>query len=147
MRPMITRFNDSWFPTFSELFDNAFMVPATKTQTSAPAINVAENDKAFKIEVAAPGMTKNDFNVQIDRDDNLVILLEKKTGDCADNKCTDKYLHREFSYSKFQQTFTLPETVDKEKISAKMTDGVLTIDLPKMEPKPEVDTTRRIEIM
>lgn len=80
-------------------------------------------------------MTKEDFNVHIDEENNLVISMEKKTENKEesnkDEKKEGRYLRREFSYSKFQQTMILPDDVDKEKISAQVENGVLNINLPK----------------
>ena len=144
----MTRFNDqNWFPTlFNDFFDNDFWMTNTKKNVTAPAVNVIDEEKDYKVEVAAPGMTKEDFQIKLDNDNNLIIALEKKTQTEEHDKKTNKYLRREFSYSKFQQAFTLPDDVEKEKITAKMTDGVLTIDIPKQEPAPVVDTSRMIDI-
>lgn len=126
MTPMIRR--NAWLPeVFNDFFDTDFMPRAAAT---APAINVLENDKAYTVEVAAPGMTKGDFNVNINEEGNLVIKMEHKT----EQKDQDKkahYLRREFSYSKFEQTLILPDDVEKDKIAARVNDGVLTVDLPK----------------
>lgn len=120
---------------FNDFFDNDWMVKANAT---APAINVIESDKDYKVEVAAPGMTKEDFKIHINEDNDLVISMEKKTesteGD-KEGKKESRYLRREFSYSKFQQTLILPDDVDKDKIDAKVNDGVLTIELPKRTPE------------
>ena len=144
----MTRFNDqNWFPTlFNDFFDNDFWMTNTKKNVTAPAVNVIDEEKEYKVEVAAPGMTKEDFQIKLDNDNNLIIALEKKTQSEDHDKKNHKYLRREFSYSKFQQAFTLPDDVEKEKITAKMTDGVLTIDIPKKEPAPVVDTSRMIDI-
>jgi HSP20 family protein len=153
MLPMISRFNDqNWFPTlFNDFFDDSdFWMTNRKRNVTAPAVNVLDEEKDYKVEVAAPGMTKDDFQIRIDNDNNLVISLEKKTetkeDDKKDAKKAGKYLRREFSYSHYQQAFTLPDNIDKEKITAKMEHGVLTIDIPKTEPQKPVDTSRRIEI-
>ena len=144
----MTRFNDqNWFPTlFNDFFDNDFWMTNTKKNVTAPAVNVIDEEKDYKVEVAAPGMTKEDFQIKLDNDNNLIIALEKKTQTEEHQKKNHKYLRREFSYSKFQQAFTLPDDVEKDKITAKMTDGVLTIDIPKKEPAPVVDTSRMIDI-
>ena len=111
---MPVRRTQSWLPSiFNDFFDNDWMVKANAT---APAINVFETEKEYKVELAAPGMTKEDFNVRIDEDNNLVISMEKKTENKEEKK-EGRYLRREFSYSKFQQTMILPDNVDKEKIS------------------------------
>ena len=129
----MTRFNDqNWFPTlFNDFFDNDFWMTNTKKNVTAPAVNVIDEEKEYKVEVAAPGMTKEDFQIKLDNDNNLIIALEKKTQNENHDKMTNKYLRREFSYSKFQQAFTLLDDVEKDKITAKMNDGVLTIDTPK----------------
>jgi HSP20 family molecular chaperone IbpA len=78
---MISRFNDqNWFPTlFNDFFDNDFWMTNRKNNLTAPAVNVLDEEKEYKVEIAAPGMTKDDFQIKIDNDNNLVITLEKKT--------------------------------------------------------------------
>ena len=137
------RNNQNWLPSiFNDFFDNEWMDRANAT---APAINVIENDKEYKVELAAPGLTKEDFNVHIDDDNNLVISMEKKDEKKDENK-NGRYLRREFSYSKFQQTLILPDDVDKEKISAAVNNGVLDIALPKLSKEEQPKQTRNIEI-
>ena len=145
---MPVRRTQNWLPSiFNDFFDNDWMVKANAT---APAINVFETEKEYKVELAAPGMTKEDFNVHIDEENNLVISMEKKTESKEegnkDEKREGRYLRREFSYSKFQQTMILPDDVDKEKISAKVEHGVLTVDVPKKAPVETAKLQRNIEI-
>ena len=144
MTPMRKYNNQNWLPSiFNDFFDNDWMVKANAT---APAINVIENEKDYKVEVAAPGMTKEDFNIHLGEDNELVITMEKKNETKEEDKENKKYLRREFSYSKFQQAFVLPEDVEKDKISANVTDGVLTIELPKRTPEEKAKINRVIEI-
>lgn len=117
-----------------------------RTNATAPAINVVESDKDYKVEVAAPGMTKNDFQIHLGDDNQLIISMEKKTENEDKNKDNKKYLRREFSYTKFSQSLYLPENVDKDKISANVADGVLTIDLPKYSEEEKAKINRVIEI-
>ena len=125
---MPVRRSQNWLPSiFNDFFDNDWMERANAT---APAINVIESENDYKIELAAPGMTKKDFNVHIDEDNNLVIAMEKKEQKKEEKK-NSRYLRREFSYSKFQQTMILPNDVEKDKITAQVEDGVLTVDIPK----------------
>ena len=139
----IRRNNQSWLPSiFNDFFDNDWMERANAT---APAINVIENDKDYKVELAAPGLTKEDFDVHIDEDNNLVISMEKKNEKKDENK-NGRYLRREFSYTKFQQTLILPDDVDKEKIAASVNNGVLEIELPKLVVTEQPRQTRNIEI-
>ncbi len=141
MMPM--RKSQNWLPSvFNDFFDNEWMEKANST---APAINVIESEKDYKIELAAPGMTKDDFNVRIDEDNCLVISMEKKNEN-KDEKKDGRYLRREFSYSKFQQTLVLPDDVEKEHISAKVEHGVLTVDIPKKAPVEAAKLQRCIEV-
>ena len=143
----IKRYRQNWLPAmFDDFFDNEWMKKANAT---APAINVMEAGQEYVVELAAPGMTRNDFNVHVDPEGNLVIAMEKKeksTCDEGKKESSCRYLRREFSYSKFQQTLLLPEDVDKEKIQASMTDGVLRIESPRIEPLPKASANKVIEI-
>ena len=144
MMPSRKYYNQNWLPSmFNDFFDNDWMVKANAT---APAINVVESDKDYKVEVAVPGMTKNDFNIHLGEDNELVISMEKKSENNEKDKDNKKYLRREFSYSKFQQSLYLPDNVDKDKISANVADGVLTIDLPKYSQEEKAKVNRVIEI-
>ena len=145
---MPVRRTQNWLPSiFNDFFDNDWMVKANAT---APAINVFETEKEYKVELAAPGMTKEDFNVHIDEENNLVISMEKKTENKEesnkDEKKEGRYLRREFSYSKFQQTMILPDDVDKEKISAQVENGVLNINLPKFTEQAKEKTKKFIDV-
>ena len=146
---MPTRKNNGWIPDiFNDFFDTEWM---PKAKATAPAINVIEDEKKYTVEVAAPGMCKEDFDIQINENNDLVIKMEKKTssetGNKEEEKCNCRYLRREFSYTKFQHTLILPEDVDKEMINAKVENGVLTIDIPKIVIKEEPKTSRQINIM
>ena len=137
----VRRNNQEWLPSiFSDFFDNDWMV---KANASTPAVNVIENETEYKVEVAAPGMTKEDFNIHLDEDNQLVISMEKKDETKDEN---NKYLRREFSYSKFQQSLVLPDDVEKEKISAAVNHGVLTIELPKKSKEEKAQECKVIEI-
>ena len=140
MLPVFGR--NTWMPdVFNDFFDNDFM---TRANATAPAINVKESDTAYTVELAAPGLRKEDFNVNIDRDGNLHIRMESKA-EKKDEDNKSHYLRREFSYSKFEQTLLLPDDVDKDGIEAKVNDGVLTVNLPKTEKK-EDKTLKQIEV-
>lgn len=138
----VRRNNQEWLPSiFSDFFDNDWM---PRMNATTPAVNVIENETEYKVEVAAPGMTKEDFCVHLADENQLVISMEKKN----ETKSSDnsKYLHREFSYSKFQQTLVLPDDVEKEHINASVNDGVLTIDLPKKTQEEKAKECKVIEI-
>ena len=138
----LVRRNQNWLPDiFNDFFDNNWV---EKVNNTLPAVNVIETTNEYKVELAAPGLTKEDFNVHIDEDNNLVINVEKKHEE--NEKAKDgRYLRREFSYSKFQRALILPDDVDKEKISAKVENGVLNVELPKV-CKADVRQRKSIEI-
>lgn len=153
-------YSQNWLPSiFDDFFDNNWM---NKTNATAPAINVLERNDAYVVEVAAPGMTKKDFNIHIDENNNLIISMEKKEetkeGDnCGCNgeakgttvKCKDeesRYLRREFYYSKFQQALILPDDVDKMSISAQVENGILSVTLPKQTPEQKEKLLQHIEV-
>lgn len=137
------RTHDSWLPDiFNDFFDNSWM---ERTNYTAPAINVIENEKEYDVELAAPGLTKEDFKVHIDADNNLHIEMEKKSEN-KEGKKHGKYLRREFSYEKFQQMLTLPEDAEAEKIEAKVEHGVLNVRIPKKEKVDVQKAVKQIEI-
>ena len=139
------RNNQNWLPSiFNDFFDNEWL---EKRNTTSPAVNIIENEDEFRIEVAAPGMTKEDFHVDVNPDNELVISMEKKNEEKEeDPKKKGTYLRREFSYSRFQQSLLLPDNVETEKISAKVEHGVMTIDIPKKKVEEKAPASRRIEI-
>ena len=142
MLPTIRR-NQSWLPDiFNDFFDNSWMERANYT---APAINVLENEKEYDVELAAPGLTKEDFQVHVDEDNNLVINMEKKSED-NEKKHHGRYLRREFSYEKFQQMLTLPEDAESDKIEAHVEHGVLSVRIPKKTREELQKAVKQIEI-
>lgn len=142
------RFNGQFGLTdfFNDFFENRSM---DKVGITTPAINVMENDKEYKLEVAAPGMCKDDFKIHINKEGNLVIEMEKTNCGCEgkdEEKKECKYLRKEFSYSKFSQTLLLPDDIDKEGIDAHVSNGVLKIRIPKIEKSKVQDTKKVIEV-
>ena len=123
-------FRNSWMPTLFEDFMNTDLMP--RANSTAPAVNVKESETAYTMELAAPGIKKEYCRVNINEDGNLAIAIENK----CEHKHEDKhhhYLRREFSYSNYEQSYTLPDDVERDKISAKVEDGILTVTMPKME--------------
>ena len=140
---MPTMRSNNWIPAvFNDLFYNDMM---PKANCTAPPINVKESDKAYTVELAAPGMNKQDFNVHINDEGNLVVKMEHKEEHKEEENKNVRYLRREFSYSKYEQTLILPDDVKKDAISAKVEDGVLTVELPKVVEE-KVKLSRQIEI-
>ena len=142
------RFNSQYGLTdfFNDFFENKALEKVTGT---APAMNVLENEKEYILEVAAPGMCKDDFKVHLNKDGNLIIEMEKKECGCKgkeEDKKECRYLRKEFSYSKFSQTLLLPDNADKEGIEAQVNNGVLKIVIPKLEKVKAEDEKREIEV-
>ncbi len=166
------RNNDSYqHPSLINSFFSKDLMDEFFTPTfngTAPAVNVREDEDGYSIEVAAPGLKKSDFKLNLDHN-RLTISAEKREDSEFDNfqdqnegeqkkeskeenqheqkqnRKKGRYTRREFSYSSFQRTFTLPTTVDGEKINATYTDGVLNVELPKRE-EAKVKPQRTIEI-
>ena len=141
------RFNSQYGLTdfFNDFFENKALEKVTGT---APAMNVLENDKEYKLEVAAPGSCKDDFKVHLNKDGNLIIEMERKECECKkdEDKKECRYLRKEFSYSKFSQTLLLPDNVDKERIEAQVNNGILKVIIPKLEKPKAEDEKREIVI-
>ncbi len=135
-------FRNSWFPTvFDEFFNNENVSSNT---TTAPAINVKEDQNEYTMEMAVPGIKKEYCRVQLTDDGNLHVAIENKMEHKEEDK-KQHFLRREFSYTNYQQTYTLPEDVVKEKISAKVDNGILTVVMPKAK-KEECKVARAINI-
>ncbi|AEE50178.1 Hsp20/alpha crystallin family protein [Haliscomenobacter hydrossis] len=127
----IVRWNPMVAPTFRSLVEDFFGDSDFlnfKDKNFVPAVNIKEMEGEFEVELAVPGMTKEDIKVEV-LDGILTISAEKN--DKKEEK-TKKYTRREFSYNKFSRSFTLPEHVDPEAIKANYVDGVLHLALPKM---------------
>ena len=133
-------FKNSWFPTvFDDFFDSEIT-----THRTAPAVNVKVNENAYIMEVAAPGLKKEFCRISITDEGHLSVAIENKFEHKEEDK-KEHYLRREFSYTNYQQAYALPKDVDRNAISAKVEDGVLTIILPKVK-KEEVKVSRSIDI-
>ena len=136
-------FRNSWIPTvFNDFMDTDFMPRANST---APAVNVKEDEKAYTLEMAAPGLKKEYCRVSVNEDGNLCVAIENKMEHKEEDK-KQHYLRREFSYSNFEQSYTLPDDVKKEEISAKVENGILTVTMPKETKAEQKKATRAIEI-
>ena len=135
-------FRNNWFPTVFDDFFNTEVIPTT--QHTAPAVNVKEDENAYTMEVAAPGLKKEFCRISINDEGNLCVAIENKFEHKEEDK-KEHYLRREFSYTNYQQAYALPDDVKKDDISAKVEDGVLTIILPKTK-KEEVKVSRHIDI-
>lgn len=140
---LMRRTNGNLLPSLLEdIFDDNVLENRFKNFRSLPAVNIEEHEDKYSLELAAPGKSKKDFNIELDND-LLTISSETK----EDNKTEDKernFTRREFSYESFKRSFTLPESVDTSKIRANYKNGVLILELPKREeaktqPKRMID--------
>ena len=140
---MLPVFKNSWFPTVFDDFLNTDFMP--RANSTAPAVNVKEDEKAYTMEVAAPGIRKEFCRVSINEDGNLCVAIENKTEHKEDDR-KHHYLRREFSYTNYEQNYALPEDVDKDNISAKVEHGILTVVLPKKN-KVETKVSKNINVL
>ncbi|MFW5757334.1 MAG: Hsp20/alpha crystallin family protein [Bacteroidota bacterium] len=133
---LLTR--SDFLPTWSNLVNDFFSTGFndwhnrhySSTNTTLPAVNIKENGGSFVVEMAAPGMSKEDFKIHLDND---VLTISSQKEKDKENKEGERYTRREFSYLSFTRSFNLPETVESEKITAKYHDGILLLEIPKKE--------------
>ncbi|GAA6528917.1 MAG: Hsp20/alpha crystallin family protein [Prevotella sp.] len=130
-------------PDFFDRFFDPDWVPMVNT--TAPAVNVKESEKAYTMDIAVPGLKKDHCSVNVDEEGNLAIRIEAKN-ESKDEDKKEHYLRREFSYGDYEQSYVLPDDVNKEQISAKVDDGVLEIEMPKFLKAEEKKNCRKIEI-
>jgi len=132
---MLAKINRSYLPTYwDDFFNDSFFKSANTVNCSgtSPAVNVIEDEKQYRIDVAVPGMSRSEFRIDLD-DDLLTISSEQKENSEADESNNPRYMRREFSYSTFKRSFQLPDSIDQENIKASHDAGILSIQLPKKE--------------
>lgn len=141
MLPARKFYGQNFMPDF---FNDFFGNIALDGTAKAPAVNVLEDETAFRIELAAPGMTKEDFKVHINKDGNLVIEVDKKAERKEEKE--GKYIRKEFTCTKFHQTLVLPDNVDRDEIQANAENGVLYVNLAKIQKQKVEEQKRLIEV-
>jgi len=148
----LAKWKNSNLPSFSGLLDDFFSRELSpimgRMRASSPAVNIRETNDKYVLEVAAPGMAKEDFNIEVTPSNVLVISSEKREERKEDSEQENdkgRFSLREFSYSSFSRSFTLPDTVDAENIKASYRDGVLEVGLPK-RAESELKQKRTIQI-
>lgn len=136
----LVRTNGTLFPSLPSLLNdfladdwlNSSLANWKSSGTTLPAVNVMETNDDFRIEVAAPGMKRDDFKVELDN--NVLTISSQREDNREENERSGSYTRREFSYQSFQRSFTLPENkVEGEKIAARYVDGILQVTVPKRE--------------
>lgn len=130
---------EDFFKPFNEWFTNGGQALRTVTM---PSVNISENKNEYKVSLAAPGLQKSDF--KIDVEGNMITISSEKE-EKKDEKDV-RYTRHEYSYSSFSRSFTIPEEVNQDKIEAAYTDGVLTLTLPKREEAKKQTATKQINI-
>ena len=130
----LVRFNAAQ-PAFSSLIENFFGHGTdelfTLARNGTPAVNVKEDNEAFRVEVAAPGLKKEDFKVTLDN--GLLTISAENRREHEEKNAEGRYTRREFSYQSFARSFTLPSTVEADRIDARYQDGILHLEIPKKE--------------
>jgi len=132
-------FFPAWSNFFNDFFDKDIINWSNKhfsdTNTTLPSVNIKETDNDFEVEMAVPGMKKEDFEIKLEN--NVLCISSEKKNEIEKND--DKYSRKEFSYQSFSRSFSLPDLVDDDKIKAKYESGILYVTIPKKEeakPKP-----------
>ena len=144
----ITKFNpihpsDSVGKWIDTLFNTTLAdVIGSDNTVSNPSVNIVEHDKSYSLEMAAPGLTKQDFNISIEQD-HLVISAEKKS---EREETEGRFTRREFSYGSFRRSFHLDDKINRDGIAATYEDGVLKLTLPKKEEAEKKSSSQTIEI-
>lgn len=134
------RRRNAFFPAHFDAFFNE-VAKANTFVNQKPAVNVSETDQQFTLEVAVPGLKKEDINLKIE-DETLIISAAKED---KKEETKENYTRREFNFNKFERRFQLNETIDAENIKANFSDGILNIVLPKIVEETK-DMNRKIEI-
>jgi len=139
MLPTLTR--RTFSPLFSNLFDDDFFTAVANRPSLMPAVNIKESEKNYVLELAVPGMEKKDLKIDINED---VLTISSETKNESEDE-NDGYKRKEFSYSSFVRSFYIPENVNRDKIDASYKDGILNVELPKMEEEKN-KITKQIKI-
>ncbi len=141
---MLAKINRNYLPAYwDDFFNDSFFnqMKSTGDMGIAPAVNVSEDDKGYTIKVAAPGIQKKDFQLEVDND-VLTISSEQKA---SNEEQKQTFLRREFSFQTFKRSFHLPETIDQKQIKATHEAGIFTLTLPKKEEEIQ-KAPRQIEV-
>jgi HSP20 family protein len=142
---MLARINRNYVPAYwDDFFNDRFFTQLNSKacNESNAAVNVSEDDRGYTIEVAAPGIDRKEFNLELEKDVLTISTGQKESKE--DNK--QNFIRREFNYQSFKRSFQLPETVDQEGIKATHNAGILSLSLPKKKEEVE-KAPRQIEVL
>ena len=120
------------FNFLNDVIGDELVQPRVSRNSSTPAVNVKETKKSFELQLAVPGLDKKDINIDLDEN---VLTISSKTEE-EQKEEVENFKRREFRFSSFERSFTLPEDIDETKIEAKHENGILSISIPKKEAKP-----------
>jgi HSP20 family protein len=134
----------SWYRPLDRFFRNDFMNLWDSELDTVPSINIMEEKNAYRVEMAAPGLTKEDFNIDVDRN-MLTISSEKESEKKEGGDGKENYSRREYNYSSFSRSLSLPENVDTSRITASYKDGILNLSIPKKE-EAQQKASQRIKV-
>lgn len=132
-----------WNDPFNRFFRNDMMDLWNRDTETVPSLNISEEKDKYKVELAAPGLKKEDFNIDVNG--NLVTISSEKESETKDEKENGNYSRREYNYSSFSRSFTLPENTDTDSVKAKYADGVLSLDILKKKPSFE-NNSKKIKV-
>ena len=134
----------TWFSPLDRFFRNDYLdLWDGDNLNSIPSMNIREEKDNYKVELAAPGLKKDDFNIDVEG--NLVTISCDKEGETKETKDNNGYRRTEYNYSCFTRSFTLPDYADTNKISAKYNDGVLNLSIPK-KPEAQQNMSKKIKV-
>lgn len=129
---LIKRNQDAWLPSiFEDLFNDGRLADVSNFGSTLPAVNIKETADDFKVEVAVPGKKKDDFNIELDQ--NVLTISSEDKNETEEKSEDGTFTRKEFNYTSFKRAFTLPDSVEQEKIKAVYKEGVLSITVPKRE--------------
>ena len=131
---LVRRFHHPLYSLFDNVFsDGSEQVYGSLNRNDLPAVNIQESDDSFLVALKAPGLKKSDFKIKLEKDQLTIFSEIEETKE----ETSPKYIRREFQSRSFTRSFTLPENIEADGISANYEDGILTVGLPKKEPAPE----------
>ena len=144
---MLARINKSYVPAYwDDFFNDRFFnqLDSRNCHGNSAAVNISEDEKGFTIEVAAPGVYRKDFNIELENDVLTISTERKESKESKQDKKTN-FIRREFNYQSFKRSFQIPENIDQEAIKASHEAGILSLSLPKKEAEIQ-KALRQIEV-
>ena len=136
----IIKRDHSLWPSFTNLERDFFDEPFFIHEGNTPSVNIVETDDAFRVEMAALGLKKEDFNIELNED--VLTISSEKEQDAEESTQNSRYSRREYSYQSFSRSFYLPEMIKADKIKATYKDGILAVLIPKRKEQKRAKTVK-----